>query len=185
MENKQPDEVYVLELNMIKPKNVKKSDKYSSQIYKYLKHNPNYRKVWFDTSSYDIDSGKCVNESFDINSINMRNIYFGIPACDSTICIRGKCVMGLVSGNRGSQVTYSYIGNKNSYYIDITKEFYEKYIEIGRCIYGHNRYIRDEDEKFTYISEKHRKCNWCGKEEYLETKTYSHTRDEWIEKDTE
>lgn len=175
---------YEIDLSLIKPKNVKKSDKYSKAIYKYLKDNPWYRRVWFDESAYDSDSDKYIRRTFDVNKMDLGKLYFGMPDGEDSICISGKCISSLISGSRNAQETYCYIGFENSHYVEVTKEFYEKYIEIGRCIYGHHSYLADTDERFTYSDEKHRKCNWCGLEQHLETKEYSYTRCVW-EKDQE
>lgn len=173
---------YEIDLSLIKPKNVRKSDKYSKAIYKYLKDNPCYRRVWFDETSYDSDSGKRIKKTFDASNMNLRNLFFGMPENEDSICISGKCINSLIAGGRGSQETFCYIGHETSHYVEVTKEFYEKYIEIGRCIYGHGAWLNDDDERFTYPDDKHRKCNWCGIEEHLETKVHQYTREVW-EKD--
>lgn len=170
---------YEIDLKRIRPKNIKKSDKYSKAIYKYLKEHPYYRRVWFDKSAYD-EELRLIKVDFDVNNINLRKMYFGMPDSPESICITGTCINGLIQGDRGSQTTYSYIGYENSQYIEVTEEFFEKYIEIGRCIYGHGLWIADDEERYTYSDEIHRKCNWCGKEEHLEIKTFSYTRDIWV-----
>lgn len=171
---------YEIDIRKIKPKNVNKSDKYSKAIYKYVKEHPYYRRVWFDRSSYDCDSDKYNWVDFDVNNMNLRNMYFGMPESPESKCILGKCINSLIQGGNGSQATYLYIGHDNSRYIEVTKEFYEKYLNIGRCIYGHGLWIKDDEERYTYSDKTHRKCNWCGQEEHLEKKTYSYTRDIWV-----
>lgn len=170
---------YEIDLKLIKPKNIKKSDKYSKGIYKYLKDNPRYRRVWYDETYYAPDSDdKYIRIPFDVNMMNLRHLYFGIPE-PGTVCITGKSINSLIHGGKGSQKTFSYMNYKCSNYIEVTKEFYEKYIEIGRCIYGHGIWIADDEERFTYRDVKHRKCNWCGHEEQLVEKTYTYTYDVW------
>lgn len=145
-----------------------------------MNEHPCYRRVWFDKSSYDSASEKYILVDFDVNNMNLRNMYFGMPESPESKCISGKCINGLIQGGVGSQTTYLYIGHDNSQYIEVTKEFYEKYIDIGRCIYGHGLWITDDQERYTYYDKTHRECNWCGKKEHLETKTYSYTRDIWV-----
>ena len=103
-----------------------------------------------------------------------------MPESSESICISGKCINSLIRDDIESQTTYLYIGCDNSKYIEVTEEFYEKYIDIGRCIYGHGVWFADDEGRYIYSDETHRKCNWCGKEEHLETKTYSYTRDIWV-----
>lgn len=169
---------YEIDIKKIKPKNVKRSDKYSKEIYKYLKNNPWYKRVWFDEASYDEDN-KPVLRQFDINNINLRRLYFGLPDFKTTNCITGKCLSGLLSGSRCAQESYYYITEKHSHFVEVTKEFYEKYIEIGRCIYGHHLYLNDSENRYTYIDDTHRICNWCGQEQHEETITYTYERKEW------
>lgn len=110
--------------------------------------------------------------------MDLRNLYFELPE-SGTVYILGKCINSLIQGGRGSQETFSYIGHKCSNYIEVTKEFFEKYIEIGRCIYGHGVWITDDEDRFTYLDDKHRNCKWCGHEEHLVEKTYTHTYNVW------
>lgn len=172
---------YEIDIRRIKPKNVKRSNKYSKAIYKYLKENPCYRRVWFDKTFYDSSSQKNIRVEFDVNNMNLRNMYFGMPESPESVCITGKQIDSLIQGGSGSQSTYCYIGYDNSQYVEVTEAFYKKYIEIGRCIYGHGLWITDDEDRYTYYDDTHRKCNWCGKGEHLETKTYSYSRDVWIE----
>lgn len=172
---------YEIDLSLIKPNYLRKSDKYSKRIYKYLKDNPHLRRVWYDESPFDNTCSpydRCVRKLFDANKMDLRNLYFGIPE-PGTVCILGKCINGLIQGGGCSQETFTYIGYKCSNYTEVTKEFFEKYIEIGRCIYGHGVWIADDEDRFTYLDDKHRKCNWCGHEEHLVEKTYTHTYDVW------
>ena len=173
-------EDYIVDLVSIKPKNVKKSDKYSKAIYKYLKNNPYYRKVYFDESKYDSNSQKYVKAKFDVNNMDLRDLYFGEPDGLGSNCITGKCINSLIMGGQCSQTTFCYICKDCSHFVDVTKEFFEKYIEIGRCIYGHGVWISDDEERFTYIDPEHRRCNWCGEEEYLEKRVTTYTRDVWV-----
>ncbi|GLB26514.1 hypothetical protein LXJ15735_27550 [Lacrimispora xylanolytica] len=175
------DNHYINVLASIKPKNVKKSDKYSKAIYKYLKNNSRYRKVYFDESKYDCNSEKYIKVKFDVNDMDLRNLYFGEPDGLGSNCITGKCINSLIVGGQCSQTTFCYMCNINSNFVDVTKEFYEKYIEIGRCIYGHGVWISDDEERFTYIDPEHRRCNWCSKEEHLEKKVLTYTKDVWKE----
>lgn len=171
---------YEIDLSKIKPKNIKKSDKYSKAIYKYLKDNPWDRRVWYDKCCYDSDSGNYVLKEFDINNVNSSNLYFGMPNSNAVTHITGKCVSSLLSECRGCQETYSYICHKDSQFVEVTEEFFEKYIKDGRCVCSH-RDRSCSEQQFTYLDDTHRKCNWCGIEQHEETKTYTHEYKVWVE----
>lgn len=171
---------YEIDIKKIKPKNVKKSDKYSKEIYRYLKDNPHYRRVWFDEASYDYEADKPIRKNFDANNMDLANLYFGLPDRNDSICITGRCARDLMLGRSKLGESYYYLGYKHSHFVEVTKEFYEKYIEIGRCISGHLGYLSNTDERYTYLDDTHRKCNWCGKEQHEETIVYTRESKKWV-----
>jgi hypothetical protein len=170
---------YEIDLDKIKPANVKKSDKYSKQIYKFLKDNPRYRQVYNDKLKYDSDSKSYVKSDFNPDDVDLSRLYFGNPCINTTNEILGKCIRSLVGNSRDKYTTFCYLCNKESEFVNVTKEFFEKYIEVGRCIYDNHYWLQDEETRYTYIDPIHRKCNWCGKEqEEIEvSRTYTHK--EW------
>lgn len=170
---------YELDLNKIKPKNVRKSDKYDKRIYQYLKNNPEYRRVWFATENQDRVDDDVDAQKFDINNLNLGKLYFGNP--NSLSGITGHCIRGIVASGKNSQLSFLYIdSSRRTKYIEVTKEFFEKYIEIGRCVYGHKQTI-DVDTRYTYIDNKNRICNWCGKKEKLIEESHTRINQRWIE----
>lgn len=44
--------------------------------------------MWFDKSSYDSDSEKYIWVDFDVNNMNLRNLYFGMPEAPESKCIQ-------------------------------------------------------------------------------------------------
>ena len=187
-------EDYILNINRIKPKNIKKSDKYSKQIYQYLKKNPRHDRVYYiqtqDVYNKSTKEFEQKEVPFDTNHINNRCLWIcSIPRRETyenpkgyIDWIYGNSLSTIVSPSREKYTVFANPWNNKKTVVDVTKEFWEKYIEIGRCIYGKHPFgLQDEEGRYTYLDGKHRICNWCGKEEHLETKTYSYTRDEWIE----
>lgn len=187
-------EDYILNINKIKPKNIKKSDKYSKQIYQFLKKNPGHDRVYYIQTQDVYNKSKKEFEQkevpFDTNHISIRYLWIcSIPRRERyenpkgyIDWIYGNSLSTIVSPSREKYTVFANPWNNKKIVVDVTKEFWEKYIEIGRCIYGEHPFgLQDDDGHYTYYDSTHRKCNWCGKEEHLETKTYSYTRDEWIE----
>lgn len=170
---------YEIDLKLIKPKNVKKSDKYSKVIYKFLKNNPRMRRVWFDEAIYDSNSNNYIRKPFDVDNMNLRNLFFGMPETENSICITGKCIGSLIQEVKKSQEIYFYMGYQSSHYVEVTKEFFDKYIEIGRCIYGHYNWLPNDENRYTYINDTHRKCNWCGKEQCEKTIIHKYEIKTW------
>lgn len=159
-------------LEKIKPKNIKKNDKYSFRIWRYIK-NQQCMKVYVS-----LDEG----EELDLNNINTIKTYIGREVMDDIYEFENdrKVNIGSFSGRSLSSIfsgkdlkrNYCYCGFGGSYpkkWIDITDYFWEKYIAIGLClIYSHNSYIQNED-RFT-IDKDIRVCNYCGQEQKMHIK---------------
>jgi phenylpropionate dioxygenase-like ring-hydroxylating dioxygenase large terminal subunit len=188
---------YRLDLNMIKPRNIKKSDKYSKQIYQYIKKNPGKDRVYY-ISSQDIYNNESKDFElkdipFDIDNINARYLWIGSKPVRNEYTegdkvtgyidwLYGNSLSTITSPSREKYTVFANPWNNKKTVIDVTEQFWEKYIEIGRCIYGNHPYgLQDDEERYTYIDDKNRRCDWCGKEEHLETKTVTYTRDEWVQ----
>lgn len=154
--------IKMIDLNKIKPN---ETGKYSENLYYFLMKNKNCDKVY-----YCLDK----DEQFDINKINLQRVKIGYLDKNDGELFFGKSLFNIVI-EKNKEIYCIDLCYYNI--IDITYEFWNKYIEIGRCIYGCDRWIQNDENKYTYISDTHRKCNWCGKEEKLIEKTY--TRKEW------
>lgn len=144
-------------LNKIKPTNEKISDKYSSNLYKFIKKYKNkYTKVFFHPiSNWDGSEVK-----LDMNNLDGSQVYIGeISDEDMT----GKSLMNILTGQKIYTV-HCYYNIKNDL-INITDEFWDKYVDVGRCLFiGHNGWYQDDcNTRFTYLDDKTRKCNWCEK----------------------
>lgn len=124
----------------IKPKNTKVSDKYSANLYKYFKKNPNSR----------------VFKPKDKNNGSPTKIVFGNIVHDKIIC----SLMSNILRYGFPYILYL----KADEYEDITKTFMDEYIRSGRCVWdkAHNGWLQGSKDRFTYTNENERVCNWCG-----------------------
>lgn len=126
----------------IKPKNVKTSDKYSANLYKYFKKNPNSR----------------VFKSKNKNNISSTEILIG-KANDEAIT--GTTLSHILTDDfKKWYILYSEYGE----YEDVTENFMNDYIRIGRCIWDktHSGWVMGDEKRFTYTNKNERVCNWCG-----------------------
>ena len=153
-----------MDLNSIKPKNLKISDKYSANLYKYLKKNPNARIYM---------SKRCLIKDIPIEygegSLNTYNTFVGQIYDD------------FLSGNKLMEILQKNTNNHWAFMLsqldleDITEQFFCDYKSIGRCLWdkNHHRSMRYDDNRFTYINEDSRICNWCGQShtKRIETET--------------
>ena len=148
-----------MNLNNIKPKDIKVSDKYSSNLYKFLTKQIECNHVYFNP----IDNYDGHKVELDMNNLSFSNIYIGTKRCDNDII--GKSLGTILTTGKIYDLI-CYCNNKE--WIDITEEFWKRYDEIGRCLFiGHSAWYQDDNNtRFTYIDERTRVCNWCGKVEH-------------------
>lgn len=140
-----------------KPKDEKVSDKYSSNLYKFLKkYKDTYSKVYF----YPINNWDGSEVKFDINNLATEQVYIGKVVDDDII---GKSLMNIITGQKIYAVSCYY--NAKNDWIDITEEFWTRYKDIGRCLFiRHNGWYQDDyNTRFEYLDDSTRKCNWCSK----------------------
>ena len=179
---------YELDLMAIKPKNIKKSDKYSKQLYNYLKKNTGYRQVFYiqtqEVYNKETEEWEEKEIPFDINDFRLDKIWIGYIRRETyeegyIDWMYGNSLRTIVSDSKEKYTTFANPWNNKKTVVDVTEEFWNKYIEIGRCIYDHHYWLRDEEQRYTYLDPYHRRCNWCGQEQHEETVTYTTERKEW------
>lgn len=142
-----------MELTLIKPKNLKVSDKYSANLYKYLKKNPNSRIYMNKTCLI-----KEVPLTYQIGELSIYNTYVG--QLGGNFLIGNKLIEILRKPNK-----QKWAFMKSDLEIeDITDQFMHDYKLIGRCLWDgkHNKWQLGTENRFTYINDNERFCNWCG-----------------------
>lgn len=181
---------YELDLKKIKPKNIKKSDKYSKQIYQYLKKNHLLNKVYYIATQdvYDSEIQERVTKEipFDIENFDNRHIWIGEikrENCEGGYIdwMYGNSLSNIVSPCKEKYTVFANPWNTKKTVIDITEQFWNKYVEIGRCIYDHHFWLQDEENRYTYIDDTHRICNWCGQEQHEETVIHTYETRQWVD----
>lgn len=157
----------MFDIKLIKPKNIKTSDKYSTNLYKFVKKK-RFAHVYFNKKScWD---GKELKLNW--NEILPSQIFIGSNMIDEFYedinigCFIGKSLARIISGNKlydcGAYCGFGGFYPKRDF-IDITEEFWKRYIKIGRCLFlNHDAWCIGQDKRFTYVNNT-RKCNWCGK----------------------
>ena len=132
-------------LKSIKPKQRFKSDKYSWNIYRYLKKNMIFGDI------------KVLDTSFGIMfCYNMDKVGFS-----------GRTIHSILqSGPYSALDNYCYLRYYSTEYKDISDEFFKKYSQVGRCYFDedHNGWWSGDEHRFTDINRNCKRCNWCGKD---------------------
>ena len=141
----------IIEAKSIKPKESMKSDFFSWNLYRWIRKHPHRNRIW--SATWNICTG------VDI----ARILYVGSKREGDWIhCTQ---LRRLCSGSgRGKQEAYAYNHNHDTAnWVDVTEEFWAKYMEIGVCaIHG------DLAHKWKYEGNG-RVCEYCGKSEEKET----------------
>lgn len=168
----------MVNVNKLKPNKLNVSDKYSSNLYKFLKKNPNHTKVYFENR----DAWDGSEMQLDWNNICVSQIVIGsdVKEGGSFDCIVGKSLASIVQGRKLNElyaITYH-----ESIYTDITEEFWSKYEQIGRCLFfNHDSWIQGDENRFRYIGEDNiRECRWCGKIQELKLYKKEIECREWV-----
>jgi len=163
-----------IDINLIKPQIKKESDKFSWGLYKCLKKNKNYSKVFFST--WNPMNGSKVELDWD--NLNISNIIIGFGDAEKRR-VSGERLRNIVSGTT-MEYCFDYTPRE---FIDITDEFWERYQKIGRCLlFPHHKkfWLQGEKNRYTYVNGT-RKCNWCGKwqKKHIEKKTAIERLEVW------
>ena len=191
-------ETILNDLKEIKPKNLKISDKYSANLYKYLNKTKHYH-VYVDLNEGTFEKPKMVE--LDWNNLHKYSIYIGSEIMEDTYTsddgkksvdfgqVITKTLYSILNGRKLYQEG-CYCGFGKTYvkrdFKEITDEFWGKYKEIGRCLFiSHDEtFIKGNENRYTYLDENTRICNWCGKKQYKhierETKIIEHIK--WEDK---
>jgi hypothetical protein len=71
---------------------------------------------------------------------------------------------------------------KNKTVEDITDWFWSQYILLGRCLWdvNHNKYMTNDETRFTYLDNNTRKCNWCGAVQSKKETPITTIKTEWV-----
>lgn len=169
------------DIKSVKPKNVKVSDKYSANLYRFLKKNEHWGISVFAPQWSMIDGSF---KEFDFDDPNCGEIYIGFR--DDFGWLVGNRLSHITCGMRGYLESYCYAPGDGSFYknmIEITDWFYSEYKEKGRALWdvsGSMRMVGDED-RFTVIGNTKR-CNWSGRWYHKEVVKRQKTdrTDKWV-----
>ena len=135
----------------IKPKERRKSDFFSWNLYEWFRVNPDLVRV-YQTNWNQINGYK--------GGIKRGRIMIGALEVDGWFT--GRQIVrasGLVSGQ-----AFAFPPKKKDVYIDITDKFWKRYLRIGVCA------LSDYRHDFEEITETSRACRNCRRKEVRETK---------------
>jgi hypothetical protein len=139
-------------LPKIKPRNIKTSDKYSANLYKFLSQKKHNCVVLLHKPSGDL---------------YLTDQWWKDEKVDNWKVVTGAKVWMILCGKKvgpGSDYTAVWGGVFKSDCEDITETFWPDYIRRGRCVFNptHDGWLRDDDTRFTTFGNSLH-CNWCGK----------------------
>lgn len=187
----------MMDIKQIKPKG-KDSDKYSIQLYNFMKKNyPNGCSVSYISTQtkWNKETQDTYEEDkpFDENTFFTGDIWIGKTDREDYDSedfkgyinwMYGNSLGTILSGSRNKYTVFANPWNIKKTVIDITSWFWNKYIEIGRCIWDrdHDGWLAKDENRFTYIDDDNRKCNWCGEVQHKEIKeeTVVNRKEIWI-----
>jgi hypothetical protein len=156
-------------LKQIKPKIKGESDKYSWQLYEFLRKNYNrfgIPNVYYiqTQDSWDSKEEKAiyVDRPFDENDSRLNYIWIGDNHRDGWYY--GNKLSNILGCSREKYTVFACPYFNNRIIINITEWFWNEYLKIGRCIWdrSHHGWLVNDDKRFIYVNKNSRKCQWCG-----------------------
>lgn len=157
------------ELAAIKPKD-KKSDKYSSQLYRFMKDRSYIRRVfWYRKSSCSSEKIVEFDEIKDAKNVILSHVFLFNNLDDRS----GSRLSNIIRYGKGYKQTGCYCMWDKDDFVEITDWFWENYERYGRCLWDQAHYLHmmDDDGRFTKINRNSIRCNWCGTHLRREVKT--------------
>jgi hypothetical protein len=156
----------LVNINLIKPKNLKIDDKYSVKLYKLFKsferkpyYKPENIKVYFTCcemgwSSEFIPFEENIHKTKGILRKIIINPY-GSPKS-------GYILTSVLRKNNPEH--FSFMMHDTSKFIDVTEWFFKNYVKLGRCFFDKYHYGFDNkyEDRYHIINANHRKCKYCG-----------------------
>lgn len=164
-----------INLELIKPKVKGESDKYSWNFYKYLNKLKNKDvRIYYRTHS-------CINgDKINFNEHEFVTIETLVV---SSVLRTDEGLIGSTLSNvlRGERIEEFYYSNIHKDYYEITEEFFNLYLDKGRCLfdYNHNGWLAYDSNRFTAYDD-HRICNYCGKRQNKKVEIISEEVTNWI-----
>lgn len=137
----------MLDLKTIKPKTNNKSEKFSIYLYRFIK---NWRK----------ERASVMPEGDVKIYSDGKNYFIGHKTTRSNFI--GRRIKSICGGARGYKESYAYTCKDSENLIEVTDAFFVKYLEIGKCTFGHGR-----DKHYWHNFEESsdgelRTCSNCG-----------------------
>lgn len=145
-------------LVLLKPKVKGESDKYSWNFYKHLNKLKNKgAKIYYRTHS-------CINEvKINFNEHEFSTIETLVV---SSVLRADEGLIGSTLSNvlRGGKIEEFYYSNIHKSYYEITEEFFNLYLNKGRCLFdqSHTGWLAHDYNRFT-VYDDYRICNYCNK----------------------
>lgn len=189
-----------MNIKSIKPKQRGISDKFSWQLYYYIKkHHKNAKslldiKVYYNLSEkvYDenYENYEIKHNEFDKNNLIRSNIHIGDMRKEKyeegyLTWYYGNKLNGIIGTSKEKYTKFANPWWSKNKVIDITEWFWSEYLKLGRCLFTpHDSWYKDyNNTRWTYINKNSRRCNWCGQYQrrFIETEKITMRNEVWRE----
>jgi hypothetical protein len=166
---------------LIKPKDGKKSDKYSVNLWRFMVENyyDGQRCDRVYATQWSIMDGSLL--PFDKENPKASELFIG--RLDETGFMTGSKLSRITSGGKGYKECFAMIPNSYPNAIDVTDWFWSEYIRIGRALWDVDgeSYMLGDEGRFTYVGNTKR-CNWSGRwyKKKVVKKVKIERREEWV-----
>mgnify|MGYP000406658812 CR=1 FL=1 len=170
-----------MDIKQFKPKNIKRSDKFSANLFKFMRKNESWGlHVYSPQIDWNMNFQK-----FNYDDPRTRSIYIGFR--DDQGWLVGRCLADIICADRNVTECYAYSPGKDDVFyrnmIEISDWFFTEYARIGRALWdkeGANFMIGSEN-RFTIVGNTKR-CNWSGRwyEKKITKKQTTERKEKWV-----
>lgn len=164
------------DLSLYKPQKDYVSDKYSANLYRWVRQWQRRYKHWGPQPAVAMMS----DISFD-PAASLRRALIGFQDDGWFVGAQVSRILcdPFPKGDIPSQHIWAWMPKDVG--PDITKWFWPEYQSVGRCIFDreHSGWLSHDEGRFDSLNEQHRWCRWCGHEEVAAYASEVRTRKEW------
>lgn len=162
-----------MDIRKLKPNQKGMSDKYSWNLYQFLKTNKDIRVFWDSTNDFNKRSIRFIDkDSTDVSQHLRLGRFLGKS-------FAGRSLMSVLV--KTDKHLYSYSWLDANQLEDVTDWFFDTYEKIGRCAFdnNHSMWLSNEDGRYEEFENK-KKCCWCGSRFEKKIKEVATKSERWV-----
>ncbi len=146
--------------------NDKRKDRYSLNLYRFLRKKPHYHQVF-------LHCGIAGQEHWDPERTLVPAIFVGLG--DAPFILGARLSEIICKGGSTQTAAHALF----DHCVEITDAFWARYIEIGKCAIDPEHTLYADSDRYAEVEET-RRCRWCGRIEHVQEELQMQRRRVWV-----